>query len=117
MTDTPLHQRFLAALRLPPTAIPDRWHHNTQQPDPGAGSYAYDALGLAFYTAIGAGTANRDAYIYEAPFEVEPFRTVTTGLGGIVMGTDLTTALLVSQADAVQRHMMAAPGSAPANGT
>lgn len=114
MTDTPLHRRFLAALGIPPTALADNRHHQTTQPDPGAGSYAYDALGVTFFTAIGAGDWNRQQYVYEQPYIIEPFRVATFGLGGISMGTDITTALLISQADAVARGL--GPPKAPVAG-
>lgn len=94
------------ALGLPETAGGmDAMHQQTEQPTPGAMSYAYTHLGLPLYTPIGATTAARGGFISFEPQGYQFQHIPLTGIGGVQAGTSLLTQLLVNQADAVARGL------------
>lgn len=66
------------------------WSHTfeqTRQPSPGAMSYAYTNLGLAEFTPIGGGTANRQAFRpLQPPTMFSTLALKIQGLGGLAQG-------------------------------
>lgn len=93
-------------LGLPDTATGDPQHQQTAQPEPGAMSYAYTALGLPLYTPIGAADAYRgNGFLTIEPQGYQLEAVWQNGFGGNLAGSSYLSQLLINQADYVAQKL------------